>query len=238
MYNVAMGTPCPGRRRLLILAAIAAVLVGGAVATLYGIPYMRHREIQHRLAAFRADPNQENADRLAEEITSRRADQGEALEILRTWLDLKAVVRPSYRPTTLIDITLTSGNRTVLGISPPTDPLQTILFCNPQMLPRVREITSSRTGYYDGSGHSMESGTVRLDPSVTAKVLFTWPSVERGSAGVYIHEPGVYTGTVVFQCAGHGGAGLRNGPARPSARLPGQGAPLSGPHGRTQRPPV
>jgi hypothetical protein len=199
-----MRLPRP-RRRLFILAAVAAGLLVGTVAVIhYVIPYRRHLEVRRQLAAFRADPSQENASRLTEIIASGRADKDEATEILRAWLDLKVSVEESYQPNMPIYVTLTSGNDTQLACgrwSEDEDKPQPTRD-SPQVEIDLLNCSLSFSSHAVTPAHyGLNSDSVRLGPGLAGKLRsgvtsLTNPQLRPGPLS--IAEPGVYPAFVTL----------------------------------------
>jgi hypothetical protein len=115
-----MRNPFRGRRRLVILLALAAGLAVGAFAAVnYGVPYWRHWQIQRDITVFKANPTQANAAPLilalyryyGPGMEVRGPTEGQDFrDLIETLLDLKVEVKPSYEPNTPIVISLASGN--------------------------------------------------------------------------------------------------------------------------------
>jgi hypothetical protein len=204
-YNAAMGIFHLRRRRFIIAAAVAAGLLVATVAVMcVGLPYLRHREVRNCLAAFNANPSQENATRLAEIIASGRADKDEITEILRAWLDLKVITEESYRPNAPICVTLKSGNQTQLICGPwPNDDDE------PQPRPdstRVIINMQNRQALYPQPMSSrvmpVPSQSVRFSPGLEMKLVFRNDILVGArpiSATLSIADPGVYTPLVTIE---------------------------------------
>ena len=208
-----MRNPFRGRRRLLILAAVAAGLAAGTfLAMHYGIPYRRHWAIQRQLAAFKADPTQANAEPLVLALYHHDADPQENAEIIQTLLDLKVEARPSYAPNEPIYVTLASGNTVHLQARlrpeevraedpPPGNPTARLLFMGCSNTLYVPGLTPS-------DGH-LNSESVQFDPSLSAKLRVDGstgflavpgtPEVPQPAA-LAISKPGTYPGCLVFEC--------------------------------------
>ena len=221
MYNVAMGIPRPGRRRLLVLVAVAAGLLIGTVAVIhYAIPYKRHLEVQRQLAAFRADPSQENANPLARKLINDQVSLEETQEIIRSWLDLKALTKKSYRPGDPVHITLASRNKAVMWFPPPLREDHDAA----EALARFSLFEYKMTLHIPGltPEHGLlNSSSVQLGPSLDNKIS----EVEYLGSGFRHYEispflviplPGLYKGVVVFE----GKAGTFTA-AFPAQRAPG-----------------
>ena len=133
-----MRSPFRGRRRLLILAAVAAGLAGATfLAMHYGIPYKRHWAIQHHLAAFRADPSRENLVPLAEVMAAGPVSREDAQEVAQAVLGLKVEARKSYRPAAPIDVMLVPRNEDLLRRQDPPDNDAAVHFLNWRLTLRI-----------------------------------------------------------------------------------------------------
>jgi hypothetical protein len=203
-----MRIPRP-RRRLLILAAVAAGLLVATVAVMcVGLPYLRHREVRGCLAAFNADPTQENATRLAEIIASGRADKEEITEILRAWLDLKVITEKSYQPNTPIYVTIVSGNKTRLACGPwPKDedePQPTR--DSPQVWIDLHYCLAFSTHADVPALFGPNSDSVVLGPDQARKLvdkMDVLSSPQPSHAPLSIAEPGVYQAFVALEATPH-----------------------------------
>ncbi len=202
-----MGIPSPGRRPLILAAIAAGLLVATAAVILYGIPYKRHLEVQRQLAAFRADPSQDNADLLTNMFLAEKVNQADGQDILRSILDLKAVLRKSYRPNAPIFITLASGNKTALA--PPGPPDAVDSDASPRSPKNVFGFMMYSTtlhvpGLTPAEGH-LNSESVHVDPSLSAKIfgeghlnVAGTPEVPQPPA-IVISKPGAYPGVLVLE---------------------------------------
>jgi|WetSurMetagenome_2_1015567.scaffolds.fasta_scaffold394541_1 hypothetical protein len=197
-----MRIPRP-RRRLLIAAAVAAGLLVATVAVIrYGVPYWRHLEMRRQLAAFKANPTQENANPLARILIHEQLSDEEAQEIVQAWLDLKVATRQSYRPGAgnPILIALASGNATLLLDPPPGNPEKTPTSSSWRIFFGVmKRRTTLRIPDLVGDKGTLNSAPVLIDPSLTGKVWDPEAILRSDPRGVVAYKPGVYAGLVKFE---------------------------------------
>jgi hypothetical protein len=198
-----MRIPRPSRR-LTVLAAVAfGLLVATAAVILYGLPYKRHLEVQHQLAAFRADPTQANAVPLVRMMATDPVDQKDADEILRTWLDLKVVAKESYRPNAPIEVALACGSMIEFR-APRKTGFNQLFVIDGNVTLRIAGLTSKEG--------IVNSQSVLFDPSFRAHTTEGWswessgawpwswsgePAAPRPAA--IMSRPGVYPGVLVFE---------------------------------------
>jgi len=198
-----MAMPRPRLRRSAVLVALVVALLAGSVSAIrYGLPFKRHLEVQGQLAAFRADPSQANATRLAREIITGRASKEDAEEIARAWLDPKIVTRRSYRPGEPIDFTLVSGNETALMTmrpGPDGDPQsgKPALVCLESEFHTTLHVPGLTPDEGIKDSRSVRFGLNFLAKTFAPSLDFGWESPLSG-APLVISKPGVYRGTLTF----------------------------------------
>ncbi len=85
-----------GKKWLLGLVILLAAIVAAVFVMSVLPPWLRHREVENDLAAFRANPCQATADPLIDMLVHSRATPEEGEQILRTLIDPVATPKDAY----------------------------------------------------------------------------------------------------------------------------------------------